>query len=355
MKAIPLILFCFLTLSILAQKTITGKVIDNNNNPLEGASVFLNNTTIGTISNENGEFELRAPNDNYTLVIYFMGFKTVQKPITLEKDEYVTVQLEEDNELLNEVALDINPKNNFKDFKRFRQAFIGNTNFAQGCEVLNPEVLKYYLNSRTSKLTVRAKKPIEILNSKLGYKIYYDLVKFTADAKATSFYGHARYVALKGTKRQQKRWEKNRLKAYNGSLLHFFRSLYMANVQEEGFVINQFKKQKIILKNGEKTKNIPLKQNLNYDDLVFRMKGKTFLNFNFWLEVIYKKEKEELNYRGIGKRLNQQESTIQLLEKPIEILPSGKLVNPLGIFTEQYWAYEKMGDLLPTDYQPKKE
>ena len=70
--------------------------------------------------------------------------------------------------------------------------------------------------------------------------------------------------------------------------------------------------------------------------------------------IVYTKEKEELNYRRFGKRLNQQESTIQLLEKPIEIFPSGKLANPLGTFTEKYWAYEKIADLLPTDYQPIK-
>ncbi len=354
MKNFVLLLFCFFSLTITGQLVIKGKVIDNTNTPLEGASVFLNNTTVGTISNENGEFELKATEDNYTLVVYFMGFKTIQKQISIEENEFFTIQLEEDNELLNEVEIDITPKSNFKDFERFKLAFIGNTNFAKGCEILNPEVLRYYLNSRTSKLTVRAKKPIEILNRKLGYKIYYDLVKFTIDHKATYFHGYARYVKLKGKKRQQKRWKKNRLKAYNGSLLHFFRSLYMANVQEEGFVINQFKRQKIVLKKGEKFKEVPLKENLNYHDVVFRVNGKTFLNFNFWLEVIYKKEKEELNYRRFGKRLNQQESIIQLVEKPIEILPSGKLVNPLATFTEQYWAYEKMADLLPTDYQPMK-
>lgn len=354
MKNPVLLLFYFFSLTITAQMVIKGKVIDNTNTPLEGASVFLNNTTVGTISNENGEFELKATEDDYTLVVYFMGFKTVQKQISVTENEFFTIQLEEDNELLNEVEIDINPKSNFKDFKRFRLAFIGNTHFAKGCEILNPEVLRYYLNSRTSKLTVRAIKPIEILNRKLGYKIYYDLVKFNIDHKTTSFHGYARYVKLKGKKRQQKRWEKNRLKAYNGSLLHFFRSLYMANVQEEGFVINQFKRQKVVLKNGEKFKEVPLKENLNYYDVVFRMNGKTFLNFNFWLQVIYKKEKEELNYRRFGKRLNQQESIIQLVEKPIEILPSGKLVNPLATFTEQYWAYEKIADLLPTDYQPMK-
>lgn len=354
MKSFIITLVFLVTHSLIAQKTIKGKITDNNNLVLEGASVFLNNTTIGTISDENGEFELKAPSDNYTLVVYFLGFKTVEKLILSEEKEYLTIQLEEDNELLDEVELDISPKNNFKDFKRFKQAFIGNTDLAKGCEILNPDVLQYYLNSRTGKLTVRAKKPIQILNKKLGYKVYYDLVKLTIDHKSTSFHGYARYEKLKGKKRQEKRWKKNRLKAYNGSLLHFFRSLYMANVQEEGFVINQFKRQKIILKKGEKVKEVPLKDNLNYDDLVFRTNGKTYLNFNFWLEVIYKKEKEELNYRKFGKRLNQQESIIQMLEKPIEIFPSGKLANPLGTFTEQYWAYEKIADLLPTDYQPIK-
>ncbi|RKF04424.1 carboxypeptidase-like protein [Tenacibaculum lutimaris] len=358
MKNILVILTYLLSISVTAQKTIEGKVIDYNKNPLYGASVFLNNTTIGTVTNEKGEFELKASSDDYTLVIYFMGFKTFRKLIKVKDRHYLVIELEEQNELLDEVELvtnDSKQPNEFKDFDRLKESLIGNTNLAKRCKILNPEVLQYHLNSKTNELTVVSKKPIEIYNEGLGYKIYYDLVKLTTDSINTSFYGHTRYEELKGTKKQMKRWKRSRLRAYQGSMLHFFRSLYNNNFQEEGFIVNQFEKKKIILKNGEKTEYIPVSEYLNQNDLVFKKHEKTFLNFNHLLEVIYTEEKEEWNYRGSKKQLNHQKSILHLVEKPIEILPSGKLSNPLGIFTERYWAYEKMANSLPSDYQPTKK
>lgn len=358
MKKGVLILFVLFSICISAQQiVIKGKVTSNTNTPLEGASVFLNNTTIGVLSNNLGEFELKAPEGDYILVVYYMGYITFQKPISYKENSFVNVQLQEASELLDEVVLNAkkrkrtSPKKHY-DFKRFRDAFIGNTKFSKSCTIENPEVLEYYYDDKMNKLLVKAKKPIEITNKKLGYKLFYDLINFSMDHNRTSFHGYTRYTELKGNKRQLKRWRKNRLKAYNGSLAHFFKSLFTANVKEEGFLINQFKRDTIILKNGKKFRNTILKQNLDYHNIVYRVKGDAFLNFKHLLEVTYTKEKEESNYRPSGRRLNKQISILNLTDKHIQIYPSGKLSNPLAIHTEQYWSYEKMGDLLPLNYQP---
>ena len=60
-----IVLFCVLSsLSLVAQKTIKGKVLTNKSTPLEGAAVYLNNTSIGTTTDENGEFELSVKEES---------------------------------------------------------------------------------------------------------------------------------------------------------------------------------------------------------------------------------------------------------------------------------------------------
>ena len=62
-------------------KTITGKVTDEKG-PVSGASVAVKNTTIGTVTNDNGEFTLSVPESAGTLVISYVGYQTREIAIT---------------------------------------------------------------------------------------------------------------------------------------------------------------------------------------------------------------------------------------------------------------------------------
>ena len=57
-----------------AQDTYSGIVIDENSSPIIGASVFLKNSTIGTQTDFNGNFNLNA-STNDTIVIKYIGFR----------------------------------------------------------------------------------------------------------------------------------------------------------------------------------------------------------------------------------------------------------------------------------------
>ncbi|PKP09617.1 MAG: SusC/RagA family protein [Bacteroidetes bacterium HGW-Bacteroidetes-4] len=60
--------------------TVKGKVVDENGEPLPGASVIQKGTSMGTISDANGSFQLSVPSDA-TLIVSFIGFKSVEVPI----------------------------------------------------------------------------------------------------------------------------------------------------------------------------------------------------------------------------------------------------------------------------------
>lgn len=86
MKALlMLILLAVSTLTIEAyatqqQKAIRGKVSSETGEPIPGATVMVQGTTVGTITDFNGEFTLSVPPDARTLVISFVGMTTQELP-----------------------------------------------------------------------------------------------------------------------------------------------------------------------------------------------------------------------------------------------------------------------------------
>ena len=77
--------FLFLTGTLLAQKTITGRITDPSGNPVPNASIQVRGTTTGTTSKADGTFSLTAPATATDLVISSVGFEpttvAIQGPI----------------------------------------------------------------------------------------------------------------------------------------------------------------------------------------------------------------------------------------------------------------------------------
>lgn len=64
------------------RRTISGRVVDGEDNtPMPGVSVYLKGTTIGTITDLDGQYSLRIPADARILVFSLMGMETVEKRI----------------------------------------------------------------------------------------------------------------------------------------------------------------------------------------------------------------------------------------------------------------------------------
>ena len=74
-KKITFLLLFFSVVSY-AQDPIKGIIKDENNQPLYGANVFWQNTTVGTITDDNGRFSLGKSDETTFLVISYMGFET---------------------------------------------------------------------------------------------------------------------------------------------------------------------------------------------------------------------------------------------------------------------------------------
>ena len=91
----------FFPLSALAQ-TIQGTVVDETGEPLIGVNVTVKSTTIGTVTDFDGNFEMEAPLPT-VLEISYIGYATIE--VQADGTSPLAITLKEDNELLEEVVV----------------------------------------------------------------------------------------------------------------------------------------------------------------------------------------------------------------------------------------------------------
>ena len=75
------------------QKTISGSVKDAKGNLLPGVSIIVKGTTIGTTTDNDGNFSLRIPTNQLTLLFSFIGYTTQEVKISTQKT--IAIVLEE--------------------------------------------------------------------------------------------------------------------------------------------------------------------------------------------------------------------------------------------------------------------
>lgn len=101
---ILVMLLCCLTVSAQKGVTVKGVVVDGNGETIIGASVVLkSNSSVGTISDIDGNFVLNVPNENATLVVSFVGMKP--KEVRATSKAIMRVMLEDDSQQLEEVVV----------------------------------------------------------------------------------------------------------------------------------------------------------------------------------------------------------------------------------------------------------
>lgn len=94
--------------TVMAQEkhTLRGTVKDNENGEtLIGASVYLQGTEYGTITNEYGFYSLTAPAGTYTLSITYIGYGETTQQITLNSDRTVDLELSPNATALDEIVV----------------------------------------------------------------------------------------------------------------------------------------------------------------------------------------------------------------------------------------------------------
>jgi CarboxypepD_reg-like domain/TonB-dependent Receptor Plug Domain len=235
-----------LPFAALAQVTITGKVINNaDKKPVANASVFLSNASAGAKTADNGNFILRdAKPGKYDLVVSIIGFETYHQTILVNENVVLPdIEISPRAIALQEVKIKSKADPNWKQhYEWFEDEFLGTSNLANECKILNPGILYLDYDEATNKLTASSNDFLIIENRALGYRINYLLASFISyrNTRALHFEGSVLFEKLNGTPSQEREWQRARQEAYEGSQMHFLRSLLSNRIEEEGFRILQY-------------------------------------------------------------------------------------------------------------------
>jgi hypothetical protein len=391
-------LYCFLLIIVLpalglAQTiNITGKVTSSDiGGPLAKASVFLTNSTFGTSTANDGSFTLAdVKPGQYEVVVTYVGYESYHETILVgAKPINLKIEMHLKNHDLQTVNI-VRHAFSKENFAMFTKYFLGTSDNAKKCRILNPTVIDLYYHPYEKTLTGFADEFIIIENKSLGYRIKYLLGGFKFDDinQIVSYGGKYQFEDLKGNKRQIAAWHKKRDDAFYGSSMHFYRSLQHNNLDSAGFAIYQLIRkpnaerppQVVIVKNIDKfvaQGNIDsanhwkelynlnryhetlIKQPLSAND-IFRttdQPGVFGVTFPDCLYVMYKKKFDDDGNDRVYRPLNMPNfmSTIVTLYQPYALFDlNGVVISSKSTLYEGAWSHDNIADLLPVDYAPSE-
>src|ERR1035437_5430678 len=212
---------------------VHGIVLDKSDNSKIGfASIYINGTSVGTNSDQNGYFELDISKyGSLPLTISALGYYSVtladfsrEKPIEV----YLTPKTFE----LNEVVVK-GKKGNWNTYIQiFKKQFLGSSANALRCDILNEKNLRFF-NINDTSLSAYSLNPLIINNKALGYNITYYLDKFIYNYQKDEKHIFNETCFILGNylfkddlltiSESGKMAVERRRNAYLGSRMHFFR------------------------------------------------------------------------------------------------------------------------------------
>lgn len=391
-----LLAFLFFYHQSYCQQQVAGVVINGEDGSrLAAASVFINNTSRGTTTNADGKFVITGlTQKHFELIVSFTGFITASINITAENiNEFFTIKLYPRKQELAEVSIMMPEKDGWTHWgKLFTDLFIGTSDFAHDCTIENPEVLRFTNNKKSSQLHAYSNSALIIHNNSLGYNVKYQLEEFIYDFKnrVITYTGYSTFENMPAkSKNKIKRWERNRQEVYEGSLVHFMRSVYSDSVAAKGFDVRS----KIRIYSEDSAFNQIYKSPLPHfarvenkiyrirpaavnafkkippyidllDTAIFSFKNATKLNaekkersfyFENYLEITYKNAFEKAdflrqNFLSPLLKIPQNSDITLVTDTPIIIEPNGYYFNPLNVLSSGYMGWHKMAETLPSDY-----
>jgi len=374
MTRIFLFFLCFLFAqnSFSQQFYIRGRVTDLETQlPLKGASVYINNTTKGSTTNDNGDFEIGPLQPGrYEVVASFVGYDALLYSAEIKTSNLrISFKVEKKEEMLREVlVLSSELRKRYLDI--FKKFVIGLSVAADRCQIKNIEEVQFASGETKDEIVAYTEKALVIESPELGYTIHFDLLEFYYN-KATNgayFFGYTRFIDWGKDEKTKKKWIRKRRQAYEGSTVHFFRSLVNKNLTKEGFTVYQLlntQKEKKdsagvtinIQKNNQgmqmASKAIEDSMIRLYPDSVYKIYE---LRIKDGWRIFYEKNtdlKLEITRKVIvsGQPPTGTVSGLRLREEPVLINARGIILTPIRLFYDGIWGYERLANMLPEDYK----
>lgn len=318
--------------------------------PVENVFIFLENTSIGTITDLEGKATITHSEKQFTLVFTHIIYETVSIEGERLQNGLNTFFLKEKNLTLNEITVKskkISPKKRKKWMKRFQEAFLGKKISRKKVTLLNPEVIWFEESQDT--LYAYAIDNLKIRNKETAYEMQFALEKFAINTDDDLLYsGRLFFKDIKDTFKRKRRIEKSREDTYLASKQLFFRSLILRHpVNPEKFEFGKM---------GSNTNGENEYQRLEYDDLNWShgpLADTLFLD-DYLAVFINDGNPISLNAGGgTGRRklnFRRQVSFLKSRSGKFVISRDGALLNDKEVEESGYWATFRMAKELPLNY-----
>jgi len=344
---ILMLLTAFFLISNLQGQTgfkfvIKGSVVDKeNDSPLEGASIYFAETTIGAMAEKNGHYllEVRKPG-NYELIVSMIGYEIQKKDFSIDKEGEITLNFKMVSKEMNMKAVEVEGQEQ-DEWKRgleiFTRKFLGMLQPLSECVIENKEYIDFKWKGDT--LVASAKQPIVIINYYLGYKIICEIVKYKFDPVSTyqEYSIFSRFIDLSEQNPDKvEKWKGNRKSFYYGSPAHFLWSLKHDCLAKEGYKVYKAV--------------APQSGNFNESNEV-----KSWLDIQYANQYLDEPMLSFTNYLKIEYSMHSEVSYVKLRVPFFTIDNYGIADQHLPFLCYGDWAKIGVGSMLPRDYLPETD
>ena len=354
-----LFLFCVLTATTAygalndSEIEISGLVTDKENGePLEAVNVYISYSTLGTSTDQEGRFSFKAGvTGQFELVFSRIGYETVKRTITLRSDEEsfnFEIGLEPKSIVLSEVEVKADNAEWLNNYESFKREFLGTTLNASEVEITNRWVLDFERHD-SGRLIATAGEPINLTNLAMGYELHVELNDFEWNLRDNTGYYRVqvRFKELTPESgRQERKWNRNRERAFNGSLRHFLKSLHEARLSRNRF--------EVVWMNSTQRVRV---QEVDEESLLQMLTDKGFdpnLAYQGVKGFILREPVDVL----IGRRSYIYDNRDRSRLVPVRndgsffVMPDGNLLDIMSLAVRGHWSLYRMADMVPIDFEP---
>lgn len=329
---------CAAGASAIAQTAaISGTVVDAlTGAPVEFANVFLAQTTSGTSTDASGAFVLRnVPAGSYELIVSRVGYGRSSRHIDVAPATGRPLRIELQPRAFESEEVEIlglEPGEWRRLLGFFTTAFLGRTENASSCTILNPLHLDLRYNADTRILTATCDTTLVIENRALGYRIdcEIDLFEWDVVQDIGRYIIYPRFLPLPVLSPEDSAHQAaRRERTYKGSFKHFLRSMISGTADEEMFGMYTGSLEHLSGGNGEAASRSEVA--MTPDTLL----GGYRLAFSGWLRV---------DYSG---RLPKERNFLLLRAPYARVDKHGNVITPLAVQVAGLWGRSRMADMLP--------
>jgi hypothetical protein len=327
MKKLYIFCLLFLISFPLFSQEFRGRVLDSETKKaIELANVFLNSTTIGTLTDKDGNFKLSLSGaENLPIAITAIGYHSLLLT-DYTTDRPYQILLNSKTYELGEVV--VKAKRTWKERSNrtgnmaiFRKEFLGQSTNALRTKIVNENDLIFQNIEGKDMIKAWSPRPLIIKNDALGYEItyYLDTFEYSPSDASVRIFGNYIFRDVATEPAAREKAENRRRLAYLGSTMHFFRSLWDNNLDSSGYTI---------------------KDNANNILHSYNIEGKEYSEGRYIIA------KEDVNIYYLSK---MNVTKFRLLSDSAFFDKSGYF-DPVAINWNGIMAKQRVADLLPFDY-----